>query len=353
MLGYRVFGIRQGWKGLLGDGDIVDLTDQPYDGYYGGSALRSSRTNPFSKNPNSEDRVSQILRNIKRYKIDVLVTIGGDDTNGAAKSLYELEGFDGVEIESVICPGFPSAATRIEQFASILKTNAESHSRVMVMEVMGRDAGWLTGAGTFGGAAIALVPEIEMTKERKELFFETVREKYSINDTLIISVSEGVKWYDDDTQKTEIVFASSEKDEYGHARLGGISGKIATEITQKLKLQTRSQVTGYYPRGGRCYEYDRRLVSALADKVADLLLRKDYGQMPVMSKICQIEELEEYNCSSVDMSSIGNLSLPKEYYNEKTFTFTPAYNDFLSKIIGKPINPHFYYDFPKILPDDL
>jgi 6-phosphofructokinase 1 len=90
MLGYRVFGIRQGWKGLLGDGDIVDLTDQPYDGYYGGSALRSSRTNPFSKNPNSEDRVSQILRNIKRYKIDVLVTIGGDDTNGAAKSLYEF-----------------------------------------------------------------------------------------------------------------------------------------------------------------------------------------------------------------------------------------------------------------------
>ena len=81
-----------GIPAYLGDGDIVDLTDQPYDGYYGGSALRSSRTNPFSKNPNSEDRVSQILRNIKRYKIDVLVTIGGDDTNGAAKSLYELEG---------------------------------------------------------------------------------------------------------------------------------------------------------------------------------------------------------------------------------------------------------------------
>ena len=77
MLGYRVYGIRQGWKGLLGDGDVVDLTDQPYDGYYGGSALRSSRTNPFSSKPNSEDRVSQILRNIKRYKIDVLVTIGG------------------------------------------------------------------------------------------------------------------------------------------------------------------------------------------------------------------------------------------------------------------------------------
>lgn len=374
MLGYRVYGIRQGWKGLLGDGDVVDLTDQPYDGYYGGSALRSSRTNPFSSKPNSEDRVSQTLRNIKRYKIDVLVTIGGDDTNGAAKRLYELEGipvigfpktidndlrthtfhnFEGKDIESVICPGFPSAASRIEQFASILKTNAESHSRVMVMEVMGRDAGWLTGAGTFGGASIALVPEIPITKERKEAFFETVMEKYKINDTLIIAVSEGVKWYNDDTKKTEMVYASLEKDEYGHARLGGVAGEIANEINKKLKIQTRSQVTGYYPRGGRCYEYDRRLVTALADKVADLLLRKDYGQMPVMSKICQIEEVEEYNCSSVDMSSIGNLPLPIEYYDEKTFTFTPAYNDFLTKIIGKPINPHFFYDFPKILPNDL
>ncbi|MEG2666847.1 MAG: 6-phosphofructokinase, partial [Bacteroidales bacterium] len=91
LLGYKVYGVRQGWKGLLGDGDILDLTNQPYNGLYGGTALRSSRTNPFSTNE-KEDRVGQIMKNLKRYKIDVLVTIGGDDTNGAAKKLYEQEG---------------------------------------------------------------------------------------------------------------------------------------------------------------------------------------------------------------------------------------------------------------------
>ncbi|MFA6807348.1 MAG: 6-phosphofructokinase, partial [Bacteroidales bacterium] len=183
MLGFKVYGIKKGWSGLLGDGDIVDLTNQPYNSYYGGTAIRSSRTNPFPSKSNPEDRTSQVIKNLKRYKIDILVTIGGDDTNGAAKRLYEQEGipvigfpktidndlrtltshrFGGKEIESVICPGYPSAAHRIAEFASIIKTNAESHSRIMVMEVMGRNAGWLTGAGSFGGAKISLVPEIEM-----------------------------------------------------------------------------------------------------------------------------------------------------------------------------------------------
>src|SRR5574344_2223954 len=92
MLGFKDYGVIQGWKGLLGDGNVVDLTNQPYDGLYGGTALRSSRTNPFPSKKNPEDRVGQIMRNLKRYKIDVLITIGGDDTNGAAKRLYEQEG---------------------------------------------------------------------------------------------------------------------------------------------------------------------------------------------------------------------------------------------------------------------
>lgn len=372
MLGFRVYGIRKGWKGLLGDGDIVDLTNQPYNGYYGGTAIRSSRTNPFPSKSNSEDRTSQVIRNLKRYKIDILVTIGGDDTNGAAKRLYEQEGipvigfpktidndlrtntthnFNGKSIESVICPGYPSAAHRIAEFASIIKTNAESHSRIMVMEVMGRNAGWLTGAGSFGGAKISLVPELEMTKERKDHFFDVVNERYRRKQTVLISVSEGVRWHNEKTGKTDVVYASKELDEYGHALLGGISGIIAHEITSKLKLQARSQVTGYYPRGGRCFEYDCRLTHALADKVVDLILRGDYGKMPVMKSICPNEEVEEYNCDAIDMSEIGNLSLPIEYFDEKLFTFTDSYNDFLSKIIGKPNYPKFEYDFPKIIPE--
>ena len=183
MLGFRVYGVLKGWKGLLGDGDIGDLTNIPYNGLYGGTALLSSRTNPFPSKKSPEDRSQQILRNIERYKIDVLVTIGGDDTNGAAKKMYETYGipvigfpktidndlrtrtyhhYNGQQHETVLCPGFPSGAMAVKKLTSKLHTTNESHQRIMVLEVMGRDAGWLTGSATFGGAQMALVPEVEM-----------------------------------------------------------------------------------------------------------------------------------------------------------------------------------------------
>ncbi|MBP5206600.1 MAG: 6-phosphofructokinase, partial [Bacteroidales bacterium] len=136
MLGFKVYGVLRGWKGLLGDGDIVDLTNIQYNGIYGGTALLSSRTNPFPSKKNPEDRSQQILRNIERYKIDVLVTIGGDDTNGAAKKMYETYGipvigfpktidndlrtrtmhhYNGQQHETVLCPGFPSGAMAIKK----------------------------------------------------------------------------------------------------------------------------------------------------------------------------------------------------------------------------------------------
>ncbi|MDE7357069.1 MAG: 6-phosphofructokinase, partial [Bacteroidales bacterium] len=337
ILGYRVYGIRQGWKGLLGDGQVVDLTCQPYNGLYGGTALNSSRTNPFSSKA-GEDRVQQILRNLERYKIDVLVTIGGDDTNGAAKKLYETQGIPvigfpktidndlrtrtmhscgGKEIEAVVCPGFPTAARTVARLTGMLRTTTESHNRVMVMEVMGRDAGWLTATAAHGGADMVLVPECPMTKERQEYFYERVKELYMRNPKrcLVIAVAEGVRWYDENTGKTDVVYASSETDEYGHARLGGISGVIAHEVSKRLGLDARAQISGYYARSGECREYDRRLTATLGDKVVDLLLREDYGQMPVLNKVACYNELEEFNTSSIDMGSIGNKPLSDSYYD--------------------------------------
>ncbi len=373
LLGYNVYGIKYGWKGLLGDGDIVNLTNSPYNGLYGGTALKSSRTNPFPSNKNPENRVPQILENLKKYNIDVLVTIGGDDTNGAAKRLYETEGipvigfpktidndlrtktthiYQDKEIEAVLCPGFPSAASGIIEFTQRIKTTTESHSRIMVLEVMGRDAGWLTGTTAIGGAQIALVPEIEMTKEKQDAFFEKVKEAYMNNPNkyLIIAVSEGVKWYNKENGKTEYVYASSEKDEYGHPRFGGISGVIASDIAQRIKIDARAQITGYYPRSGACSLYDRKLTGALADKVVDLLLREDYGKMPVLSKIVPAIELEEYHTTAIDMGNIGNKSLPLEYFDIDKFEFTNLYLDFLKNIVGEIKNPEFAYKYPKVSP---
>lgn len=374
LLGFKVYGIRTGWKGLLGDGDVVDLTNQPYDGYYGGTALRSSRTNPFPSKKNPESRVPQVLKNLDRYGIDVLVTIGGDDTNGAAKRLFETEGipvigfpktidndlrtrtihtYNGKDIEAVLCPGFPSAARAIMEYTANIKTTAESHSRIIILEVMGRDAGWLTGSAIYGGAELGLVPEFEMTKERKEVFFETVKEAYmqSKKKCLVIPVSEGIRWYDERTGKVDVVYASSETDEYGHPRFGGVSGVVASEISAKLGIEARAQITGYYARSGHCRHYDRRLTSTLADKVVDLLLREDYGQMPVMSKIVPFVELEEFNTTSIDMGAVGNKPLSVDYYDVNKFAFTDAYRDFLANILGKPEFDEFKYDFPVVLPE--
>ncbi|MFA6922816.1 MAG: 6-phosphofructokinase [Bacteroidales bacterium] len=373
VLGYKVYGIRKGWKGLLGDGDIVDLTNQHYDGWHGGTALNSSRTNPFPSKKNPENRVPQILKNLQRYKIDVLVSIGGDDTNGAAKKLFETEGipvigfpktidndlrtrtihsYKNKEIEAVVCPGFPSAADSIAGFANRMRTTVDSHSRIAVLEIMGRDAGWLTGSAIYGGADIALIPEFEITKERKEAFFNTVKEKYnsSRKKSLIIAISEGVRWYDENKGKVDMVYASSEVDEFGHALFGGISGVVASEISRKLGIEARAQITGYYARAGRCGCYDRRLTQALADKVTDLLLRNDYGQMPVLSKVVKYEELEEFNTKSIDMGDIGNRALPDEYYDVNKFNFTEVYFDFISNILGSQQLSLFNHNFPTVKP---
>ena len=113
-----------------------------------------------------------------------------------------------------------------------------------------------------------------MTAERKERFFEVVKQQYNEKKNLVIAVSEGVRWWDDATKQLSMVYASSETDEYGHKRFGGVSGVIASEISKRLNIPSRSQISGYYPRSGFCCEYDRQLTSALADKVLDLLIRQ-------------------------------------------------------------------------------
>ena len=375
MLGFKVYGIQRGWKGLLGDGNVVDLTNIPYNGLYGGTALLSSRTNPFPGKKNLEDRSPQILRNIERYKIDILLTIGGDDTNGAAKKMYEkynipvigfpktidndlrtksYHDYKGKKQETVLCPGFPSGAMAIKKLTSKLHTTNESHQRIMVLEVMGRDAGWLTGSAIFGGAQMALIPEIEMNKERQDFFFEQVKEKYmrSKKKSLIIAVSEGVRWWNKEKGEMEMVYASPDLDEYGHPRFGGVSGTIASDISKRLGIEARGQISGYIPRSGRCYEYDRRLTSTLADKVVDLLLREDYGKMPVLKDIVPYSELEEFHTDAIDMGNIENFPLPEVYYDPNEFYFTEQYIDFLSNIIGPPYRMEFNHEFPVVIPQN-
>jgi 6-phosphofructokinase len=260
--------------------------------------------------------------------------------------------YQGKDHEVVLCPGFASGAMQIKKLAAKLHTTNESHQRIMVLEVMGRDAGWLTGSAMFGGAQMALIPEVVVTKERKDFFFETVKEKYmsSPKRSLIIAVSEGVRWYSDEKGGIEMVYASSELDEYGHPRFGGVSGVIASEINKQFGIEARGQISGYIPRSGKCYEYDRRLNSTLADKVVDLLLREEFGKMPVMRDLVPYTELEEFHTSTIEMGNIGNFPLPHPYYDANEFQFSDQYVDFLTHIIGEPYRMEFNHKFPVVIP---
>lgn len=373
VLGFKVIGIRKGWKGLLGDGDVVDLSGQPYDGWYGGTALRTTRTNPFPTLNNPIDRTDEILRNIKRYGINVLVTIGGDDTTNVSKKMFEqfnlpiiafpntinnnirtktIHNYNGEELEAAMSTGFPSAAKAVAEFTSRICTTAESHSRIIVLEVPGRNTGWLTGAAMVGGAEISLIPEVPIQSDMKEAFFESVVKVYNSikKKFLVVAVAEGTQWYNDKTGKLEICYLNNDVDEFGNRRFGGIGNLVSSEIEKKTGIQSRTQVLGYYARSGECRKYDKRLCGLLADKMIDLLLREDFGKMIVLNKLSTYQEIEEYNTATIPLKECERISVPDYYYETDIFHFNEKFYDYMSYFVERPKGIYFNYNFPKVYP---
>ncbi len=253
-------------------------------------------------------------------------------------------------------PGFGSAAKYIA--SSILEISYDTFiypvKSVTIIEIMGRDAGWLTASAALARNGVNTAPHLIYLPEVAfdiDDFIADVENQLSIRDNVIIAVSEGVRWWDDEKQELGMVYASSDLDEYGHPRFGGVSGVIASEINKRLGIEARGQISGYIPRSGKCYEYDRRLTSTLADKVVDLLLREDYGKMPVLRDIVPYDELEEFHTDAIEMGNIGNFPLPAAYYDANKFMFTDQYTDFLTNIIGAPYRMEFTQNFPIVIPE--
>lgn len=374
LLGYDIYGIYGGWRGLLGEGYLVNISKQDINGQIGGSILGSSRTNPYKKDENEKDRVEEVLTNIEKYKLDVIVSIGGDDTNGVARKLWldhkipvigfpktidndlrtqTFHEFDGKKNEVVLCPGFPSAAEKIARITQEIRTTAMTHGRTFVIEVMGRDAGWLPAASAHGGADFVLIPEIEMTKEKVDDFLGKVDNKLRKQKHLIIGVAEGVKWYNNETNEMEMIYASLDKDEFGHPRLGGISSKIASVLAaSKIDKGARSQVTGYLPRSGFISPYDNSLATALGSRVLKMLINKEYGMMPTMSIVGKYREIEAYNAHSIDLGEIGNFPLPIDYYyNQNEYQVNESYLDFLSRILEEKYRLPRMIEYERVIPN--
>ncbi|MFO7678319.1 MAG: ATP-dependent 6-phosphofructokinase [Thermoplasmatota archaeon] len=277
--GWATIGIKNGWKGLI-DGDMIPISDRLVSGILpkGGTILGTSRTNPFT----TQGDVEKVIENIKKFKIDALVAIGGEDTLGVALKLHTM----GIPLVGVpktidndlsgtdVTFGFDTAISIVTEAIDRLHTTAESHHRVIVLEVMGRHAGWIaTLAGIAGGADEILIPEIpyDINEVCKNL-----KARYDSGKTFsIVVASEGAKPKEIDQVST----ISDEKDDFGHVRLGGVGNYLAKQIEKKLGFETRVTVLGHVQRGGTPTANDRVLATRFGVAAVESLKEENYGKM--------------------------------------------------------------------------
>ncbi len=275
-------GFRHGWAGVL-ENDTIELTRESTAGILprGGTILGTSRTNPFEGRSGAMDRIKETF---KRQHIDALIPIGGEDTLGVALRLSD-EGLQLVGVPKTIDNdvgatdftfGFHTAVQIATDAIDRLHTTAESHNRVMVVEVMGRHAGWIaTYAGIAGGADAILVPERPFDIDE---VCGRLRRRHARGVTFsIVVVSEGTAPREGTSMTT---FASEHPtDEFGHARLGGIGVELARQIESRTGYETRATILGHVQRGGTPTAYDRVLATRFGVAAMDAAMAGHFGRM--------------------------------------------------------------------------
>jgi phosphofructokinase-like protein len=275
--GYEFVGFRDGWKGPL-DGLTQPLGIPEVRGILprGGTILGSSRTNPF----NIDGGVDRLRENLAALEIDALVAIGGEDTLGVAAKLHEY-GVHVVGVPKTIDNdlnatdytfGFDTAVNIAMEAIDRLHTTAESHHRALIIEVMGRNAGWIAlHAGMAGGANVILIPEQPFSIERVCAY---VQSRFESHYAPIIVVAEGARPLEGDS-----VLVSKGVDAFGHARLGGIGEWLADQIEQRTGKEARTTVLGHIQRGGTPTAFDRVLATRFGLHAIDAVADSDWGQM--------------------------------------------------------------------------
>lgn len=277
--GYEVIGIKRGWRGLVQD-EVEPLFMGSVSGIIqrGGTILGTSRTNPF----NVEHGVENIMVNLRKHGIDAVIAIGGDDTNTVAHRLAEF-GVKCVGIPQTIdndlpgteyAIGFDTAVSVATDALDKLHTTAAAHHRIMVLEVMGRDAGWIALiAGIAGGADSILIPEVPFTLD--DVIGRIEKRRSRNKDFSIIVISEGAKPEGMDDQ----VARSQKKDTFGHVRLGGIGSWLADEIEKRTGYETRVTHLGHLQRGGMPTVFDRVLATRLGAYAVDMVKEGTFDHM--------------------------------------------------------------------------
>ena len=275
--GWDFVGFRNGWNGpLTGDSRPLGLNDVEDILTRGGTILRSSRTNPY-KVDGGVDKIRKVLAD---QGVDALIAIGGEDTLGVAKRLTD-DGIGVVGVPKTIDNdlgatdytfGFDTAVSIATEAIDRLHTTAESHHRALVVEVMGRHAGWIAlHSGLAGGASVILVPERHFNVDQVVSWVERRFEKEFAP---IIVVAEGAL-----PEGGEEKLLTGEKDAFGHVRLGGIGTWLADEIAHRTGKESRAVVLGHVQRGGTPTAYDRVLATRFGLHAVDAVADGDFGVM--------------------------------------------------------------------------
>jgi 6-phosphofructokinase 1 len=276
--GHNIVGYRGGWRGAM-EGDSFDLTIGNVRGLLprGGTILGTSRTNPYKSEGGSE----KVKQTLARDNVGALIAIGGEDTLGVANKLSE-EGVNVVGVPKTIDNdlsgtdftfGFHTAVQIATEAIDRLHTTAESHDRVMVVEVMGRHAGWIaTYSGLAGGADVILVPErpfdIEEVCDRL-----THRHNRGANFSIVV-VAEGATPIEGSME-----LQTGELDDFGHVRLGGVANRVAEEVEQRTGYEARVTALGHVLRGGTPTAYDRVIATRFGLEAIDAVNDGDFGKM--------------------------------------------------------------------------
>ena len=285
--GHEVIGVREGWRGLL-EGKLTALGRREISGILprGGTILGTSRTNPYT----IEGGVARVLETVRETGLDALVAVGGEDTLGVAARLHAEHGLPVVGVPKTIDNdlsatdytfGFDTAVSIATEAIDRLHTTAESHNRVMVVEVMGRHTGWIAVmSGIASGADVILIPEHPITVEGA---CEEIRRRHARGkDFSIVVVSEGYELTYASGERQLVARAPAPTDQFGHVRLGGVGEALAREIEERTGFETRVTVLGHVQRGGTPTARDRVLATRFGLKAADLVHEGRFGTMAAL-----------------------------------------------------------------------
>lgn len=276
-------GFMEGWRGVL-ENMVRPLDLDAVAGILprGGTILRSSRTNPDKK----EHGLERCIENFNKNGVEAVIAIGGDDTQSVSQKLFER----GVKLVGVpktidndlsgtdFCFGFDTAVTIATEAIDRVHTTAEAHNRVIVVEVMGRDSGWIaTYSGIAGGADVILIPELPFNVD--EIADSLIRRHNRGRYFSVVVVAEGARLAGDAQVQEQ---DGHKKDEFGHVRLGGVGNALAAEIEKRTGFETRAVVLGHIQRGGSPTAFDRMLATRYGVGAIDLVHAGKFGNIVVL-----------------------------------------------------------------------